>query len=115
MTGISLFNPSTGQIENGTKASDTLQERYGKMKPVAETYRIIQLGVCLFHPKTQDNKQNESKSVEEKKTNDNNQVVYEARPYNFYLFPEQGNVFMEATAVHFNKDHNMDFNRVSHC
>lgn len=101
MTGISLFNPATGQVENGTKVSDSIQERYAKMKPVAETYRIIQLGVCLFHPKQAQSEQGDNSQ----------QVSYEARPYNFYLFPEQGNVFMEATAVHFNKDHNMDFNR----
>lgn len=77
---------------------DTTEARYQKMKSVAEHYRIIQIGLCLFHLDAANSKPDEPKFI--------------ARPYNFYLFPAgQASVNMEASAIEFNKQHNMDFNR----
>lgn len=62
-----------------------------RMTPVAERYRIIQFGVCLWH-----------------KTGP---TCWEARPYNFYTFPSSGAINMEGGAVAFNVQHNMDWNK----
>lgn len=79
------------------KMDDSTSDRYDKMKLVAEQYKIIQIGVCLYH----ENVSSDSSAP----------LSYTARPYNFYLFPEDGMIRMEASAIAFNKDHGMDFNK----
>lgn len=69
------------------------------MKSVAETYKIIQIGLCLFHEETPSS------------SDPTAPPRFVARPYNFWLFPEEGAVNMEAAAIAFNKTHGMDFNK----
>ena len=69
------------------------------MKSVAETYKIIQIGLCLFHEETPASSDSTAPPR------------FAARPYNFWLFPEEGAVNMEAAAIAFNKTHGMDFNK----
>lgn len=83
MTGISI----PGQQE---RIEDSPARRYAKMRQVASRYRIIQFGVALFHQEGDG---------------------YKARPYNFYIFPETGDIMMEGSAVAFNRDHGMDWNK----
>jgi hypothetical protein len=81
------------------KMDDTTAQRYAKMRLVAQHYRIIQIGLCLFH------------EVKDAATGAPcTPPRFEARPYNFYLFPESGFVNMEAEAVAFNRQHGMDWN-----
>jgi hypothetical protein len=74
---------------------DLPDQRYLKYKATAEKYRIIQLGLCLWN-----------------KTDFNS---YQALPYNIYMFPEDfsGNnqINCETSAIIFNREHNMDFNK----
>lgn len=73
---------------------DSPAERYSKIRRIAMSYEIIQVGLCLFVRKGD---------------------TWEARPFNFYVFPqESGNnprITLEISAVTFLKDHNMDFNK----
>lgn len=75
---------------------DFPEERYTKIKNVAEKFRIIQIGLCLFI-----------------KSNSPNEYII--KPYTFYLFPEDhsGNqlITCETSAIIFNRDHKMDFNK----
>jgi poly(A)-specific ribonuclease len=75
---------------------DFPEERYLKYKNIAEKYKIIQVGICVFNRVEGDNQ-------------------YIAKPYNFYVFPEEntGNNYIncEVGALIFNRDHNMDFNK----
>jgi poly(A)-specific ribonuclease len=74
---------------------DFPDQRYLKYKSTAEKYRIIQLGLCLWN-----------------KSDSNS---YQALPYNIYMFPEDfsGNnqLNCETSAIIFNREHNMDFNK----
>ena len=89
MTGIHLPGVFVERM------ADSTEERYAKMKSVAEHYKIIQIGLCLFHEVPH-------------AAGDNTAIPkFEARPYNFYLFPEEGAVNMEAAAIAFNKNHGM--------
>jgi hypothetical protein len=76
---------------------DYPEERYLKYKSTAEKFKIIQIGICCF-----------SKSKE-------NNGEYTAKPYTFFIFPEEnsGNNFIncETNAIIFNRDHKMDFNK----
>jgi len=90
-TGISLGD--LGEQQAAQRVDDTPEERYQRMKPVAETYRIIQVGLCLMHPSA------------------TTPGGFVATPFNFYVFPEQGRVNMECGAVNFNTQHQMDWNK----
>jgi hypothetical protein len=90
MTGISFPNKS----ENG---SDTVAFRYSKIRGVASTFGIIQVGVAIFNAE---------------KTG--------ATVYNFYVFPRpvtEGAVdsipliTLCSASTNFNKSHGMDFGR----
>ena len=75
--------------------TDSVPARYLKMKQIASQYSIIQVGVSLFIPHGDD---------------------YEACPYNFYIFPDEGlgknpRITLEVSAISFNKQHRMDFNK----
>ena len=106
MTGIQIVDQDGTCDKN--LPNDKLQDRYVKMKAVAETYRIIQIGICLFHEViddlSSDNNNNNQDNKEKKKK-------YTATPFNFYLFPENGSIHMEGSAIRFNADHGMDFNK----
>lgn len=80
---------------------DYPEERYLKTKKTAEKFQIIQIGLCLFMKTNQNN------------TNNSNEFI--VKPYSFYLFPEDysGNPFItcETSAIIFNREHKMDFNK----
>lgn len=92
MTGIAQYN---------NNFMDSPEEKYMKQKHAAERFKIIQLGIVPW-------KINPSLSTSNKK-------VYEARPYNIYVFPneENGNSQLncEISAMIFNREHGMDFNK----
>jgi len=92
MTGVSIG----GQSE---RMSDLPAKRYSNLRNVASRYRIIQFGLAIFHehPCLADMPQGGQR--------------YEAHAFNFYLFPETGSVNMEASAVAFNSQHGMDWNK----
>jgi poly(A)-specific ribonuclease len=50
---------------------DSTEERYTKMRQVASTFRLIQVGICLWEE-------------------DSTTRLWLARPFNFYVFPESG-------------------------
>ena len=85
----------TGSAITHQTLIDTPAERYYQYKKAAEKYRIIQVGLVLWHKK------------------DNNSYI--ARPYNFYVFPYEeynNNRFdMEVGAIIFNREHGIDFNK----
>jgi hypothetical protein len=97
MTGISI--PGCER----EKMDDTTEQRYQKMRAAAEHYKIIQIGLCLFHEVKED--------ASAAKSGQPSIPRFCARPYNFYLFPEEGQINMEAEAIAFNKQHGMDFNK----
>lgn len=88
MTGIRVdksTDPTGG--DNG-------QSRYQKMARVASHFNIMQFGVCVFHKE-------ESGS-------------YIARPFNFYIFPEENSgvvVSMGSNTAAFHRTHKFDFNK----
>ena len=91
MTGISFPNKTT---ENG---SDSVALRYQKLRPVAATFGIIQVGVSVF-------------SADSK----------ECTVFNFYVFPRpvtEGEVnsiplvTLCSASTNFNRSHGMDFGR----
>jgi len=53
---------------------DTTDARYAKMRLVAQHYKIIQIGLCLFH-----------EMPAEADADGFTPPKYEARPYNFYV------------------------------
>lgn len=92
LTGVSI----AGQVDC---IDDTPADRYSKMRNVASRYAIIQFGLAIFHQKQcTGDVQNECET-------------YEAHVYNFYLFPEMGPVNMDASGIHFNTNHGMDWNK----
>jgi hypothetical protein len=63
-----LLQAQNTSIASGTHSIDDLvPERYAKMRSVAQTYAIIQIGLCLFHRSPDGS--------------------YVARPFNYYIFP----------------------------
>ena len=92
MTGISLDEQSMLDFPGSSVAG----KRYYTMRDVASRYSIIQFGLALFHER-------ESPSDLPAES-----VKYEAHVFNFYLFPERGEVNMEVSAVAFNNEHGMD-------
>jgi poly(A)-specific ribonuclease len=88
MTGISQGNNNILDYPDG---------RYGKYKNTAEKFKIIQLGVVPW----------------KKVQSEDGKPSYNAKPYNIYVFPDEeyGLVTCETSALIFNKDHGMDFNK----
>ena len=91
MTGISI---------GSRHILDSPNERYFKPKSSAEKYKIIQLGLVPWF-----------KKYDEK---NKNKVIYEAKPYNIYVFPgkemEHTTLSCEVSALIFNSKHGMNFN-----
>ena len=79
---------------------DNPGERYLKHKISAEKYRIIQFGLVPWFRKID--------------STDKNKIIYEAKPYNIYVFPgkelEYMNINCEVSALVFNSKHGMNFN-----
>ena len=79
---------------------DSPQERYSKNKLSAEKFKIIQLGLVPWFKKVS--------------PNDKNKIIYEAKPYNIYVFPgkemEHTTISCEVSALVFNSKHGMNFN-----
>lgn len=81
--------------------ADTMQERYAQQRVVASRFKIIQMGISIV-------------SKVEKTGSSGNSASHTlvARPYNFYTFAADGDdVILSLSAVHFLKDHGMDFNK----
>ena len=79
---------------------DTPQERYSKLKEGCRDFIIIQFGLCTF-------------------TWDNNQELYVAKPFNFYIFPKVWNrqcpdvrFLCQSSSIDFLTEHNFDFNKL---
>ena len=87
----------SGLITSKLKIYDSSEEKFQKLKYMAENYRIIQVGITPFIKK------------------DNNNKEYIAKPYNIYAFPseKQSNnkfdFFLES--IIFNREHGCDFNK----
>lgn len=96
MTGIHLphLKESVG---------DSPQDRYAKMAQIAAHFNMIQFGLAMFHA----NRGGDTVDG----GGDRSTGGYTCRAYNFYLFPEDGMIRMEARAVAFNTNHGMDWNR----
>jgi len=77
-------------------AADTPAERFRKVRESATRFNIIQFGLAIFH---------------ETKGEKSAEASYDCRCYNFFLFPEEGPILMEAGAVKFNADNGLDWNR----
>ena len=79
---------------------DSPSERYLKHKISAEKFRIIQFGLVPWFKKFD--------------SSDKNKIIYEAKPYNIYVFPgkelEHLNINCEVSALVFNSKHGMNFN-----
>ena len=91
----------SGLIPSKFKIYDSPEENFQKSKYMAETYRIIQVGITPFIKKEKSSKE------------------YIAKPYNIYAFPseKQSNnrfdFFLES--IIFNREHGCDFNKwISH-
>jgi poly(A)-specific ribonuclease len=100
---ISIDAEFTGLgLEPSTKNDilDTSQERYEKVSKVIAQFMPIQIGICTFTYKA------EGKH-------------YEARPYNFYIFPRTGNRFFkldrefkcQVSSLEFLSNHQFDFSK----
>ena len=87
----------SGLIPSKFKIYDSPEENFQKSKHMAESYRIIQVGITPFIK------------------NANNDKAYIAKPYNIYAFPseKQSNnrfdFFLES--IIFNREHGCDFNK----
>ena len=91
----------SGIIPSKFKIYDSPEENFQKSKYMAETYRIIQVGITPFIKK------------------ENNPKEYIAKPYNIYAFPSEKqcnnrfDFFLES--IIFNREHGCDFNKwISH-
>ena len=88
MTGI--------KTKENSLVTDLPYEKYLKLRSAANTYRIIQMGICLFIK--------------------NGERDYQARPYNIYLFPREygftsPQITIDSSAADFNTKHNMNWNK----
>ena len=90
--GLSMNDHVFGKME------DTAAGRYMKMRKVASKYKIIQFGIALFHEK-------ECEPEMPAET-----FPYEAHVFNFYLFPEKGDVNVESDVAAFYTERGMDWN-----
>ncbi len=93
----SIDEEMTGIGIKGLKETpyDTLPERYDIMRQVALKYNMIQFGICTFN--------------KDDKNPDNPKL--KASPFNIYTFPSNGTITMSASAIDFNRKHNMDFQK----
>ena len=83
----------TGIYGEKNLKSDSIEQRFKKMVQVASKYSIIQVGVSIFSPSSED------------------ASVLETSSYAFYVFPEWGSdVVMSPSSISFLKKNNMDFN-----
>eukprot|EP00922_Rhytidocystis_sp_ex-Travisia-forbesii_P063333 GHVS01094236.1.p1 GENE.GHVS01094236.1~~GHVS01094236.1.p1 ORF type:complete len:627 (+),score=142.85 GHVS01094236.1:50-1930(+) len=95
MTGLS---DEKGRLGGSIDFVDSQQTVYEKMKKIAETFGIIQVGICVA-------------------TRDSEKKQLCLRPYNFYVFPRPvGNknhrqFSLCADGINFNRQHQMDFGR----
>ena len=97
---ISFDLEMTGIAVGSRHFLDSPSERYLKHKISAEKFRIIQFGLVPWFRKTDPiNK---------------NKIIYEAKPYNIYVFPgkelDYMNINCEVSALVFNSKHGMNFN-----
>jgi len=88
MTGI--------KTKENPLVTDLPYEKYLKLRSAGNTYRIIQMGICLFIK--------------------NGDRDYQARPYNIYLFPREygfvsPQIMIDSSAADFNTKHNMNWNK----
>ena len=91
MTGIRRSS------ETDPAPGDTCEARYEKMRVVATTFNLIQVGVCLF-----------------RKIDGPLGKRWEARPYNFFVFPDENSrsrIHMDVSTAYFHKKHKLDFNK----
>lgn len=97
---ISFDLEMTGIAVGSRHFLDYPSERYLKHKISAEKFRIIQFGLVPWFRKAD--------------PNDKNKIIYEAKPYNIYVFPgkevEYMNINCEVSALVFNSKHGMNFN-----
>ena len=97
---ISFDLEMTGIAVGSRHFLDYPSERYLKHKISAEKFRIIQFGLVTWFRKAD--------------PNDKNKIIYEAKPYNIYVFPgkevEYMNINCEVSALVFNSKHGMNFN-----
>lgn len=97
---ISFDLEMTGIAVGSRHFLDYPSERYLKHKISAEKFRIIQFGLVPWFRKLD--------------PNDKNKIIYEAKPYNIYVFPgkevEYMNINCEVSALVFNSKHGMNFN-----
>ena len=93
---VAIDEEMTGIGMDETKA-DTPAKRYLEMRQVASKYNIVQFGMALVHEKETEGELPAGSKC------------FEVRPYNFYIFPEKGEVNMEVSAIAFNSKHNMSW------
>jgi len=122
MTGISLPGPETKE-----HLMDTPSMRYVKMRQVASRFSVIQVGLTLFHAKTES--KTEPKTVPVPGTTSastspdttdiisssdthtsSNVDAYDARVYNVFTFPQKGQITLDGSAVDFLVNNGMDWN-----
>lgn len=88
MSGI--MNP---EFSLRNKKHDDPDGRYAKMVPVAKRYGMIQFGLCLWH-----------------KVGGEGEVDWEATPYCFYVFADNGpDVCLSTSSISFLRNNKMDF------
>ncbi|KAJ1665478.1 hypothetical protein IW140_003198 [Coemansia sp. RSA 1813] len=97
---------------------DTKDERYAKLKRSVETYGVIQVGICMFTWTEPSEEQRQSESAERSEGEEEG-GYYEARPFNFNVFPctSVGRIPVEThfgcknTAFEFLARNSFDFNK----
>ena len=100
MTGI--------RLDHSTEPAwcDTVEERYAKMKRVAEHFLLMQVGICVFH------EEEVAPGPAGEGAPPATRLV--ARPFNFYVFPaprSKHQLRMTADTAQFHVEHEMDFNK----
>lgn len=102
---ISFDLELSGLCEQKQKLLDSPEDRFKKMRYVAENYRIIQLGLVTFIPN----------NIEKEEQNENRNYSYIVKPYCIYVFPSEkqsnGRFDFDSKAIIFNKNHGIDFNK----
>jgi poly(A)-specific ribonuclease len=97
---ISFDLEMTGIAVGSRHFLDSPSERYLKHKLSAEKFKIIQFGLVPWFKKPD--------------STDKNKIIYEAKPYNIYVFPgkelDYMNINCEVSALVFNSKHGMNFN-----
>ena len=97
---ISFDLEMTGIAVGSRHFLDSPAERYLKHKLSAEKFKNIQFVLVPWFKKTD--------------STDKNKIIYEAKPYNIYVFPgkelDYMNINCEVSALVFNSKHGMNFN-----